>query len=166
MCCCCWPIEVEGDPNAPLSIATTRRSRGGRYSFPWIGPFYPWYVPYNAECLSKEVLRSIFWVFGTTRPGIEPWSPGATGQHYPLDQWDQSLGIIHYIRIKISRAYYVWKSGEVFVVRRLTYWTMTSYLTGWNLDRTFTIIFRLMPSNSTITFGSWISHTRPNNSKF
>ena len=41
---------VEGGPKAPFSIATTPRCRGGRYSFPWIAPLYPWYVPYNAEC--------------------------------------------------------------------------------------------------------------------
>ena len=29
---------VEGDPKAPFSIATTRRCRGGRNSFPWISP--------------------------------------------------------------------------------------------------------------------------------
>ena len=29
---------VEGELKAPFSIATTRRSRGGRYSFPWIAP--------------------------------------------------------------------------------------------------------------------------------
>ena len=32
---------VEGDPNAPFSIATTPRCRGGRDSFPWIAPLYP-----------------------------------------------------------------------------------------------------------------------------
>ena len=36
---------VEGDPKAPLSIATTPRCRGGCYSFPWIAPLYPWSVP-------------------------------------------------------------------------------------------------------------------------
>ena len=35
------PHLIEGDPKAPFSIATTPRSRGGRYSFPWITPFYP-----------------------------------------------------------------------------------------------------------------------------
>ena len=34
----------------PFSIATTPRCRGGHYSFPWIAPLYPWYVPYIAEC--------------------------------------------------------------------------------------------------------------------
>ena len=40
---------VEGDQKAPFSIATTLRCRG-RYSFPWVAPLYPWYVPYIAEC--------------------------------------------------------------------------------------------------------------------
>ena len=41
---------VKGDQKAPFSIATTPRYRGGHYSFPWIAPLYPWYVPYIAEC--------------------------------------------------------------------------------------------------------------------
>ena len=41
---------VKGDLKAPFSIATTPRCRGGHYSFPWIAPFYPWSLPYNAEC--------------------------------------------------------------------------------------------------------------------
>ena len=43
-------ILVEVDPKAPFSIATTPRSKGGRYSIPWIAPLYPWSLPYNAEC--------------------------------------------------------------------------------------------------------------------
>ena len=41
---------VKGDQKAPFSIATTPRCKGGRYSFSWIAPLYPWYVPYIAEC--------------------------------------------------------------------------------------------------------------------
>ena len=41
---------VEGDQKAPFTIATTSRCRGGCYSFPWIVPLYPWYIPYIAEC--------------------------------------------------------------------------------------------------------------------
>ena len=40
---------VEGEPKVLFLIATTPRCRW-RYSFPWIAPFYPWSVPYNAEC--------------------------------------------------------------------------------------------------------------------
>ena len=36
---------LEGDSIAPFSIATTPISRGGRYSFPLIAPFYPWSLP-------------------------------------------------------------------------------------------------------------------------
>ena len=35
------PIVVEGDPKAPILIATTPRCRGGHNSFPWIAPLYP-----------------------------------------------------------------------------------------------------------------------------
>ena len=41
---------VEGDPKAPFSTAITPRCRWECYSFPWIAPLYPWYVPYNSEC--------------------------------------------------------------------------------------------------------------------
>ena len=41
---------VESDQKASFLIASTPRCRRGRYSFPWIAPFYPWYVPYIAEC--------------------------------------------------------------------------------------------------------------------
>ena len=30
-----------GQPEAPFSISTTLRCRGGCYSFPWITPLYP-----------------------------------------------------------------------------------------------------------------------------
>ena len=58
-----------------FSIATTLRCRGGRYSFPWIAPIYPWYVP-SCWVLSKQLLSTIFKVFGMMRPWIEPRSPG------------------------------------------------------------------------------------------
>ena len=32
---------VEGNPEAPFSIATTPKCRGGHYSFPWIALLYP-----------------------------------------------------------------------------------------------------------------------------
>ena len=49
----CLPL-VKGDPKAPFSTATTPRYRGGRYSFPWIAPLYPWYIPINAECEARR----------------------------------------------------------------------------------------------------------------
>ena len=41
---------VEGNPKAPFPVATTPKYQGGFSSFPWIAPFYPSYVPYNAQC--------------------------------------------------------------------------------------------------------------------
>ena len=41
---------VKGDQKVPFSIATTPRCGGGCYSFSWIAPLYPWYVPYIGEC--------------------------------------------------------------------------------------------------------------------
>ena len=43
-------IEDEGNQKTLFSIATTPRCREGHYSFPWIAPLYPRYVPYIAEC--------------------------------------------------------------------------------------------------------------------
>ena len=57
---------IEGDMKAPFSIATTRGHREGHYSFPWIAPLYPWYVPYIAECLARSYqvpfLKSLVWL--------------------------------------------------------------------------------------------------------
>ena len=41
---------VEGDPNAPFSVAATPRWKEGRYSIRWIASFYSWSLHYNAEC--------------------------------------------------------------------------------------------------------------------
>ena len=46
---------VEGDPNAPFSIATTPRCRGGCHSIRWIAPLYLWSFP-----LSQEFLQLIY----------------------------------------------------------------------------------------------------------
>ena len=39
-----------GRPEGSFLIATTPRCRGGYYTYPWIAPLYPRYVPYIAEC--------------------------------------------------------------------------------------------------------------------
>ena len=66
---------VEDDPKDHFSIAGTLKCWGGRYSFPWIAPLYPW----SLQCwvLSKAASSTIFLVFGMTRAGIKPWSPGS-----------------------------------------------------------------------------------------
>ena len=36
-----WATVINSDYKAPFSIATTPRCRRGRYTVPWIAPFYP-----------------------------------------------------------------------------------------------------------------------------
>ena len=76
-------LQVEGNQKASFSIATTPRCTGRCYSFPWISPLYPWYVPYIAELLSKEISSTILKIFGMTRPRIEPLSPGPLANTLP-----------------------------------------------------------------------------------
>ena len=85
----------------PFSIATTPRCRGGRYFFPWIIPLYP----YICWVLGKEVSSTIFKVFGTTRAGIEPRSPGPLANTLPTRPMNRFLFIYIYIYIYIFISY-------------------------------------------------------------
>ena len=81
---------VEGDPKAPFSEATTPRCRGGRYSFPWMAPLYPWYIPYITECLARRYqvpfLKSLVWYDLGLNPGLlDHWRT-----LYPLDQYQSN----------------------------------------------------------------------------
>ena len=68
---------VEGDPNAPFSIAITLRCRGVCYYFPWIAFLYPWSIPYSVKCKARwHQIPFFFLVFGMTQREIEPKSPG------------------------------------------------------------------------------------------
>ena len=53
---------VEGDLKAPFSIVTTKRCRGGRYSFPWIAPLYldPYFIMLSVKQGSIKY-RFFFW---------------------------------------------------------------------------------------------------------
>ena len=77
------PTVVEGDQMAPFSIATTPRCRGGRYSFSLDCSTLPLMLTLYCWVLSKEVSSTIFKVFGVTRPGIEPRSPGSLANTLP-----------------------------------------------------------------------------------
>ena len=59
------PKVVESDRNVPFTIATIPR---------WTAPL----TLFPLECweLSNAVSSTMIWIFGMTRPGIEPWSPG------------------------------------------------------------------------------------------
>ena len=66
--------EVEDDPKAPFSIATTEICKRGRYYVPWITLLL---IPYLIKLsVNQGGIKYHFWVFGMTRPGIEPRSPG------------------------------------------------------------------------------------------
>ena len=83
---------VEGDLKAPFSIATTCRSRGGRYSFPWIAPLYPWSLPYNAECLARRhqvpFFESLVWLDLGLNPGLSDhwWTKAISLETHTIKQ--------------------------------------------------------------------------------
>ena len=60
---------VEGDPKAPFP-----RCREGRYPFPWIALLYPYLILLS---VMQVGIKYHFWVFGMTRPEIEPRSSGS-----------------------------------------------------------------------------------------
>ena len=65
---------VKGDTKDPFSIATTPMYKGERYSFPGLLHFT--LGPYLMMLSFKQCnIEYHFWVFCTTRPGIEPRSP-------------------------------------------------------------------------------------------
>ena len=66
----------------------------GHYSFPWITPLYPWYVPY-ITVLSKEVSSTIFIVFGMTWPEIELWSPRPLANTLPTRAMSQLVALFN-----------------------------------------------------------------------
>ena len=65
---------VEGNLKATLSIATTPKCKGERYSIPRIAPLYPWSIPYSAECLAKRhqvpFFESLVWLDLRLNPGL------------------------------------------------------------------------------------------------
>ena len=87
------PILVKGDPKTPFSIATTPRCRGERYSFPVLLHF-----TLDAYLIMLSVnqggIKYHFWVFGMTRPGIEPRSPGSLANTLLIIPIAQLINII------------------------------------------------------------------------
>ena len=64
--------------------------------------------------LSKEVLSTIFQVFGMTRPGIEPWSPGPLANTLPtrpiVDEFNLQLYYNVYFQTKTF-----WENMNTFI---------------------------------------------------
>ena len=89
-----------GSTKGSLFKTTTPWCRRGCYSISGISPLYPWVQ-------SKAELSTIFWVFGTTRPGIETWSPGPLANtrvwnfiydHYSDQSYDTKLHLVLRLR--------------------------------------------------------------------
>ena len=66
---------IEGALKAHFLITNAPRCRERPNSNPYIAPLYPWSLPYNAESYQGSI-KYQFWVFGMTRPEIEPQSSG------------------------------------------------------------------------------------------
>ena len=79
-------ISKVGDLKAPFPIATTPKCRGGHYSFLWIVPLCPWYIPYNAECKARQhqvpFFESLVWLDMGLNPGLQAhwWKLQLLGQ--------------------------------------------------------------------------------------
>ena len=100
---------VKGDLKAPFSIATTPRFKGGRYSFPWITPLYPWYVPYIAEYQTKRYqvpfLKSLIWRDLGLNPGLS-------------DHWRTLYPLDHYLSMSVYLSVLVIKTRSCFRIIR------------------------------------------------
>ena len=78
---------VECDPKAPFSIATTQRSKRGRYSIPWIALLYPRSSPYNAKCKARSHQVPFFEFLVWIDLGLNPGLPDHWRTVYSLGQW-------------------------------------------------------------------------------
>ena len=111
---------VKGDQKVPFSIASTQRCRGGRYSFPWIAPLYPWYVPYIAECLTRRYqvpfLKSLVWHNQGLNLGLlDHWQT-----LYPLGQW---------ANLFISTLFFqIFQPKSVYYTQKLYNWFFFSHM--------------------------------------
>ena len=100
---------VEGDPKAPFSIATAPKCRGGRYSF--LGLLHLTLELYLIMLSVKQGgIKYHFWVFGMTRPRIEPRSPGPLAN--TLTARPMSGNFIH-INSSISQFSSIWPIHKI-----------------------------------------------------
>ena len=134
---------VLGDPKAPFSIATTPRCRGGHYSFPWIAPLYPWFVPV-CWVLSKEVSTTIFNSLVWLNLGLNPGLPDHWRTLYPLDQ---SAGFVVFqnIRCKFIKVIIIFQkncyhliyiSRKYFRIWRTILWDFSTQILGVRIIHT------------------------------
>ena len=69
-------------PKAPFSIGLTPRCGRKRKSILWLAPLYPIMLS-----VKQGGIKYHFWVFGMTRPRIEPCLPENRRTMYSLGQW-------------------------------------------------------------------------------
>ena len=74
---------VESHWKVRFLIVTTPRCRGECYSFLWIVPLYPWYVPYNVESEAKRYQVSFFESLVWLDLGLNPSLLGHWQTVYP-----------------------------------------------------------------------------------
>ena len=92
----CLPL-VKGDQKAPFSIATTPRCKGRALLLSQNCSTLPSIHTLYCRVLSKEVSSTIFKVFGMTRPGIEPRSPGSLTNTLPTRPMSREVLILLFI---------------------------------------------------------------------
>ena len=116
---------VEDNLKAPFSVATTLRRRGRCYSFPWIAPLYPWYVPYNAECKARRYqvpfFKSLVWL----DLGLNPGLPDHWQTLYPLGQWVFPIKLVTILALISAHCKFTFetffKTGESVIVIQKTF---------------------------------------------
>ena len=134
-------------------MATTPRCRGERYSFPRIDQLYPWYVPYNVECLARRYqvpfVESLAWLdLGWTQVSR---AIGEHSNHYAnVNSRYLSLSLNQYIYIYIYIYIYerdrgiqylyiaICLSFELLNLPKIYFVTITAYVftvqNKWNYD--------------------------------
>ena len=94
---------VEGNTKVSFSIAITLKCRGGRNSFPWIAPLYPWYGPNNAKCLARwhQVPFFSLWYDSTWNWTMGPLANTLTTR--PMSQLGNVFTVQKYLHRNIAR---------------------------------------------------------------
>ena len=87
---------VVGDPKAHFSITPTPKCRGVHYSIPRIALQFTLDTYLIMLSVKQGGIKYLFWVFGMTRPGLEPRSvrPLANTTHGPVSRILKKLLIL------------------------------------------------------------------------
>ena len=109
---------VEGEPKTPFSMATTPSCKGGCYFFPRIAQLTldVYLIMLNVK---QGGIKYHFWVFGMTRPGIEPRSPGSFSPNWGSKKRNKKESMIC-LTAKSSQNFFVHgiQSKEIFFLQK------------------------------------------------